>query len=123
MPKINTKEDARLRRKKRIRKKGILGTSQKPRLSVYRSLNHIYVQAIDDSRGRTIVTASSLDGEVKEKAKKTGNKEAAKLVGELVARKCRQKGIERVVFDRSGYLYHGRVKALAEAARAAGLKF
>lgn len=121
MPKIKTKEDARHRRKIRIRKR-ILGTSGKPRLSVYRSLNHIYVQAIDDAQGKTILSASSLDKEIKGKIK-TGNKGAAKLVGELVARKCKENGIEDVVFDRGGYLYHGRVKALAEAARAAGLKF
>jgi len=122
MPAIKRKEDARLRRRKRIRKH-IVGTSQKPRLCVYRSLNHIYVQAIDDMHGKTLISASSLDPELKDKIAKTGNKEAAKLVGELIARKCKQKGIEKVVFDRSGYLYHGRVKALAEAARASGLVF
>ena len=122
MPRIKTKEDARLRRKKRIRK-DLSGTTEKPRLSVYRSLNHIYAQAIDDRTGKTLLSASSLDEEIKGKAKKTGNKDAARLVGELVARKCKEKGIQTVVFDRSGYLYHGRVKALADAARAAGLKF
>jgi large subunit ribosomal protein L18 len=120
MAKMKTKEDARFRRKKRIRRK-LFGTSETPRLSVYRSLNHIYVQAIDDSEGKTLLSASS--AEVKSTAKKTGNKEAAKLVGQLVARKCKEKGIEAVIFDRSGYLYHGRIKALAEAARSAGLKF
>src|SRR5574341_1024581 len=122
MPKIKTKEDARQRRKLRIRRK-ILGTSEKPRLSVFRSLHHIYAQAIDDSNGKTLVSASSLDAEVKGKAKQTGNKDAAKLVGQLVARKCKDQGIVSVVFDRSGYLYHGRIKALADAAREAGLKF
>ncbi|MCI0416698.1 50S ribosomal protein L18 [bacterium] len=120
MPKIKTKEDARLRRKMRLRRK-ISGNPDMPRLCVYRSLNHIYVQAIDDRSGKTLLSASSL--EIKGKAGKTGNKEAAKLVGELMAEKCKQKGIDAVTFDRSGYLYHGRVKALAEAARAAGLKF
>lgn len=120
MPKIRTKEDARLRRKRRLRRK-IEGNQDMPRLSVYRSLNHIYVQAIDDRTGKTLLSASSL--ELKEKATKTGNKEAAKLVGQLIAEKCKQKGIDEVVFDRGGYLYHGRIKALAEAARAAGLKF
>ena len=122
MPRIKTKEDARLRRKKRIRK-DIFGTAEKPRVSVYRSLNHIYVQAIDDRDGKTILSASSLEADVKGKAKKTGNKDTAKAVGELFAQKCKSKGIENVVFDRSGYVYHGRIKALADAARAAGLKF
>ncbi|HEY4492082.1 MAG TPA: 50S ribosomal protein L18 [Acidobacteriota bacterium] len=122
MPKIKTKEDARARRKNRIRKR-ITGTSEKPRLSIYRSLNHIYVQAIDDSKSKTFFSASSLDPDVKGKDGKTGNKDAAKRVGELMARKCKEKGINHVVFDRSGYLYHGRVKALAEAARNAGLVF
>ncbi len=120
MSKIKTKQDARLKRSKRLRKK-IVGNPDMPRLCVFRSLNHIYAQAIDDKSGKTLISASSL--EVKEKAKKTGNREAAKLVGELIAEKCKQKGIDAVRFDRSGYLYHGRVKALAEAARAAGLKF
>jgi ribosomal protein L18, bacterial type len=122
MPRIKTKEDARLRRKKRIRK-DIFGTAEKPRVSVYRSLNHIYVQAIDDRNGKTILSASSVEADVKGKAKKTGNKDTAKAVGELLAQKCKSKGIENVVFDRSGYVYHGRIKALADAARAAGLKF
>lgn len=119
MPRIKTKEDAREQRRKRIRRK-VAGTSGKPRLSVHRSLNHIYVQAIDDATGVTILSASTKEIE---KGKKTGNKDAAKQVGELMARKCKERGIEAVVFDRSGYLYHGRIKALAEAARAAGLKF
>lgn len=122
MPVLRTKEDARLKRKQRIRKR-ITGTPERPRLSVYRSLNHIYAQAIDDISGKTILSASSLDPEVKGKSAKTGNREAAKLVGDLVARKCKEKGIDKVVFDRSGYIYHGRIKALAEAARAGGLKF
>ena len=117
---IKTKKDARSRRKQRIRKK-ITGTQEKPRLSVFRSLNHIYVQAIDDATGKTLFAASST--EIKGKTKGTGNRDAAKAVGELIASKCKDKGIEQVVFDRGGYLYHGRVKALAEAARAAGLKF
>jgi large subunit ribosomal protein L18 len=115
-----TKKESRSRRKSRIRKK-VIGTQEKPRLSVFRSLNHIYVQAIDDSTGKTLFAASST--EVKGKSKGTGNRDAAKAVGELIANKCKDKGIESVVFDRGGYLYHGRVKALAEAARAAGLKF
>jgi large subunit ribosomal protein L18 len=121
MPRIKTKEQAREKRRKRIRKH-VFGTAEKPRLSVHRSLNHIYVQAIDDSTGKTILSASSLEEDVKGKSKKTGNKDAAKAVGELMAQRCKAKGIEAAVFDRSGYLYHGRVKALADAARAAGLK-
>jgi large subunit ribosomal protein L18 len=117
---IKTKKDARSRRKQRIRKK-VTGTQEKPRLSIFRSLNHIYVQAIDDSTGKTLFSASS--AEVKGKSKGTGNRDAAKAVGELIASRCKDKGIEQVVFDRGGYLYHGRVKALAEGARAAGLKF
>lgn len=115
-----TKKESRSRRRSRIRKK-VIGTQEKPRLSVFRSLNHIYVQAIDDSTGKTLFAASS--SEVKGKSKGTGNRDAAKAVGELIASRCKDKGIESVVFDRGGYLYHGRVKALAEAARAAGLKF
>jgi large subunit ribosomal protein L18 len=121
MPVLKTKADARHRRQQRIRKH-VTGTSERPRLSVYRSLNHIYAQAIDDVSGKTILSASSLDPEIKGKTK-TGNRNAAKLVGDLVARKCKEKGIEKVVFDRSGYIYHGRIKALADAARAGGLKF
>jgi large subunit ribosomal protein L18 len=120
MSKIKTKQDARYRRKERIRRK-VSGTPEKPRLSVFRSLNHIYVQAIDDATGKTLFSASSKD--VKGKTKGTGNRDAAKLVGELIASKCKEQGIEQVVFDRGGYIYHGRVKALAEAARTAGLKF
>jgi len=120
MPKIKTKEDGRHRRKLRLRKK-VAGTADKPRLSIYRSLNHIYVQAVDDHNGKTLFSASSQ--EIEEKGKHTGNKDAAKRVGELIAEKCKQKGIDAVVFDRGGYLYHGCVKALAEGARAAGLKF
>lgn len=119
MSRIKTKEDAREQRRKRIRAT-LQGTSERPRLSVFRSLNHIYVQAIDDATGTTLISASTLEIGAD---KKKGNKDAAKQVGELVARKCKERGIQAVVFDRSGYLYHGRVKALAEAARAAGLKF
>lgn len=119
MPRIKTKEDAREQRRKRIRTR-LQGTSERPRLSVFRSLNHIYVQAIDDATGTTLISASTMEIGAD---KKKGNKDAAKQVGELVARKCKERGIQAVVFDRSGYLYHGRIKALADAARAAGLKF
>lgn len=106
----------------RIRRK-LIGTAQRPRLNVYRSLNNIYVQLIDDMNGHTLVSASTLDGEGKKSIKRGGNVEAAKAVGKLIAERAKTKGIEGVVFDRSGYIYQGRVKALAEAVRDAGLKF
>jgi large subunit ribosomal protein L18 len=102
----------------RIRQK-MQGTAERPRLNVYRSLNHIYAQIIDDAKGETLLSASSLAA----KAKTGGNVAAAKEVGKLVAERAIEKGIKRVVFDRGGYLYHGRVKALADAAREAGLEF
>ncbi len=106
----------------RVRKK-ITGTTAKPRLNVYRSNQNIYAQIIDDVTGNTLIAASSLETSVKGNVSNTGNKEAAKLVGELVAKKALEKGIEHVTFDRGGYLFHGRVKELAEGAREAGLKF
>ncbi|EQF29444.1 ribosomal protein L18 [Clostridioides difficile CD160] len=112
----------RLQRHKRVRRK-ISGTSQRPRLCVFRSANNIYAQIIDDTQRVTLVAASSLDAEVKSAVNHTGNKEAAKKVGELVAKKAVEKGITEVVFDRGGYLYHGRIQELAEGAREAGLKF
>lgn len=102
----------------RIREK-MEGTQQRPRLNVYRSLNHIYAQVIDDSSGHTIVSASSVES----KLKTGGNVASAKEIGKLVAEKAQEKGIKKVVFDRGGYLYHGRIKALADAAREAGLDF
>jgi len=102
----------------RIRAK-ISGTAERPRLNVYRSLNHIYVQVIDDARGETLVSAST----VQAKLKAGGNVAAAKEVGKLVAERAQEKGIKKVVFDRGGYLYHGRIKALADAARESGLEF
>ena len=104
----------------RIRQK-IQGTSSKPRLNVFRSNSHIYAQVIDDEKGITLVSASSIDKELK--LEKGSNIEAAKQVGALVAKRALEKKIENVVFDRGGYIFHGRVKALADAARAAGLKF
>ncbi len=112
----------RERRHDRIRKK-VVGSSARPRLSVYRSLNHIYAQVIDDARGVTVAAASSLDAGVRKAEQHTGNITTAKEVGGLVAKKAIEKGVKKVVFDRSGYLYHGRVKALADAAREAGLEF
>jgi large subunit ribosomal protein L18 len=102
----------------RIRQK-MDGTAQRPRLNVYRSLNHIYAQVIDDAKGETILSASSLASKIKT----GGNVAAAKEVGKLVAERAIEKGIKKVVFDRGGYLYHGRIKALADAAREAGLEF
>lgn len=112
------------RQKRHLRiRKTVNGTPERPRLNVYRSLNHIYAQIIDDKAGRTLVSASTLDKELKGKLETTSNKEAAKAVGKLVAEKALAKGIEEVIFDRGGYIYHGRVKELAEGAREGGLKF
>ncbi len=111
---------ARLARHARVRKK-VSGTSSIPRLCVYRSLKNIYAQIIDDTTGNTLVSASSLDAELK--ANYGGNKDAAKAVGEAVAKKAVEKGIKTVVFDRGGYVYHGRVAELAEGARQGGLEF
>ncbi len=110
---------ARLRRHTRVRGK-VSGTAERPRLNVYRSLNHIYAQIIDDVKGVTLVAASSVE---KDFGMNGGNKEAAKKVGELIAKRAADKGITEVVFDRGGYIYHGRVKELAEGAREGGLKF
>lgn len=109
------------RRRRRIRKK-ISGIQERPRMSVFRSLKHISVQIVDDNAGATLAAASTYEKAMKDR-KGTGNVEAARAVGEMIAERARQKGIERVVFDRNGCLYHGRVKALAEAARQKGLKF
>ncbi len=116
-----SKNETRQRVHTRIRRK-MLGTAGRPRLSVYRSLNHIYVQLIDDMQGTTLVAASTREGA--KGAKRTGgNVASAKDVGKLLAERAKQKGITKVVFDRGGYIYHGRVKALADAAREAGLQF
>jgi len=119
------KEDRNLKRIKRhlrIRKK-VKGTPQKPRLAVFRSEKHIYAQIIDDTKGHTLVSASTLDKELRQKLSKTYNIEAAKEVGKLIAQRALSLGIKTVVFDRGGFKYHGRIKALADAAREAGLKF
>jgi len=112
----------RAKRHLRVRKK-ISGTAERPRLNVFRSLKHIYAQIIDDDRGVTLVSASTLSPELRGQLKSGSNKEAAAAVGRLVAQKALERGIKKVVFDRGGYIYHGRVKALAEAAREAGLEF
>lgn len=109
-------------RHSRVRK-GILGTQKKPRLSVYRSLKNLFVQLVDDQASSIILSVSTLDKEFKEKAKYGGNTKASELLGEIVARKAKEKNIESVVFDRGGYLYHGRIKVLADALRKGGLKF
>ena len=116
--KVQNKYDARRRVHLRIRQK-VAGTETRPRLAVFRSLKHIYVQAIDDERSMTLVAASSRESGQKEGS----NAKGAALVGKLIASRLREKGIESVVFDRGGFKYHGRVKALADAAREAGLKF
>ncbi len=117
----SSKNDTRQKVHVRIRHK-LMGTTERPRLSIYRSLNHIYAQVIDDSAGRTLVCASS--NEKSPAGKKTGgNVASAKEVGKIIAERAKSKGIKQVVFDRGGYLYHGRVKALADAAREAGLQF
>lgn len=114
------KNEIRLRIHKRIRRK-VAGTAERPRLAVYRSLKHIYAQIIDDRQGRTIASAST--AEKNAEVKNGGNLAGAKAIGELLAQRATAKGVKAVVFDRGGYLYHGRVKALADAARAAGLEF
>ncbi len=116
------KEKSRLRRHIRLRKK-VSGTAAKPRLSVYRSLSHIYAQLIDDTAGKTIVAASSMEKDIQSGVRHGGNVEAAKKVGASIAQKARGKNIKDVVFDRGGYKYHGCVKALADAAREKGLQF
>ncbi len=113
--------EARLRRHRRVRKK-IRGTPERPRLVVFRSLLHIYAQVIDDTTGKTLVSASSLDKDFPSE-KKGSNIEGAKTVGKMIAEKAKDKSITKVVFDRGGYIYHGRVKALADGAREAGLEF
>ena len=101
----------------------VRGTAERPRLAVFRSLSHIYAQLIDDAAGRTLVSMDSRSPQFRERLAKGANVAAAKLVGEMMAQKAKERGISQAVFDRGGYQYHGRVKALAEAARAAGLKF
>lgn len=122
MAKTNTRQKARLRRKKHIRKI-VVGTTDRPRLCVFRSAKHIYAQIIDDSTGVTLASESTISQNLRTKISNGGNKEAAKLVGEALSVQAKEKGISSVVFDRNGFLYHGRVKALAEAVRSGGLKF
>ncbi|NTU41641.1 MAG: 50S ribosomal protein L18 [Nitrospirales bacterium] len=116
------KEEARARRHKRLRKK-VSGTTERPRLSVFKSLNHIYAQIIDDTKGTTIVSASTVEKDVKSEAGNKSNIAMAQRVGKSLATRAEQAGIKKIVFDRGGYKYHGCIKALAEAAREAGLEF
>ncbi len=120
--KLPPKTAARLKRKKSIRKK-IGGTEARPRLCVFRSAKHIYTQIIDDDTGKTLVAASTLSAELRANPEGTGNIKAAAQVGALTARRAAERGIKKVVFDRNGFLYHGRVKAIATAAREGGLEF
>jgi large subunit ribosomal protein L18 len=120
----NKKSRAEARKKRHIRvRRDLYGTPEKPRLNVYRSLNEIYVQVIDDSKGYTLVSASTLDPELRKKVKGKTKQEQAKLVGQVIAERAKDKGIKTVVFDRGGYKYIGRVAALAEGAREKGLQF
>lgn len=119
----NSKNDTRQAVHSRIRKK-VQGTEARPRLNIYRSVNHIYAQVVDDAKGATVVSASSLEaGKVGKKHVTGGNVASAKQVGKTIAERAKEKGITKVVFDRGGYLYHGRVKAFADAAREGGLQF
>jgi large subunit ribosomal protein L18 len=123
--KIKTKQDRRHRIQLRARKR-VRGTGERPRLTVFRSVAHIYVQAVDDTTGRTVASASSVEPATKATfadGARGGNVEGAKQIGKVIAERLAAKGVTRAVFDRSGFLYHGRVRAVAEAARAAGLEF
>ena len=118
-----TVKDRTLRRKATVRRAIKLVAGARPRLTVFRSSKHIYAQVIDDTKGHTIASASSMERTMRENKKTGANKDAAKVVGKALAERALQKGVKEVVFDRGGYLYHGRIKALADAAREGGLKF
>ena len=122
MLRVTSKNQTRQRVHDRIRKK-VVGTPERPRLNVYRSLNHIYVQLIDDLKGVTLAAASTADDRKKDTRVTGGNVASAKMVGKKIAELAKEKGFTKVVFDRGGYIYHGRVKAVADAAREAGLQF
>jgi large subunit ribosomal protein L18 len=119
---VRKKRDARERRHERVRQR-VMGTPERPRLNVYRSLNHIYAQLVDDTRGHTLACASTLDPEIKGQLASISRGEQAALVGTVVAKRALERGITKVVFDRGGYAYHGRVLRLAQAAREGGLEF
>jgi len=118
----NKKRVARLKRKRRVRK-SLFGTEERPRLSVFRSGKHMYVQIVDDIRGHTLVSASTLHQDIRQQLPAGGKVGAAKLVGKMVAQRAMEKGVSKVVFDRNGFLYHGRVRAVATGAREQGLDF
>lgn len=121
---VSKESRQKVREKKHLKiRNRFSGTAERPRLAVFRSNNHISVQVIDDAAGKTLVAASTLEKDIKAKLDKTNNVEAAKMIGEVIAKRALDKGIETVVFDRGGYIYHGKVAALAEAAREAGLQF
>ena len=122
MIKKQSRSEVRAKKHLKVRKR-ISGTPERPRMAVFRSNNHMYVQVIDDVAGNTLVSASTLQGEVKEGLEKTNNIDAAAKLGSVIAKKAIDKGIKTVVFDRGGFIYQGKVKALAEAAREAGLEF
>jgi large subunit ribosomal protein L18 len=119
---LNLRTQARLKRKKRIRKK-LVGTANRPRLCVFRSARHIYAQVIDDSLGQTLAAASSMEKDVRENPKSKNKLATANSVGKIIGRRAKEKGCKKVVFDRNGFLYHGRIKAVSEGAREAGLEF
>jgi large subunit ribosomal protein L18 len=119
---MSRRQELRQRRHLRVRKK-VSGTGERPRLAVFRSEHHIYAQVIDDTQGRTLAAASTLDPNLRKELKYGGNVEAAKAVGKLVGERAKEKGVQKVVFDRGGFAYHGRVAGLADGAREAGLEF
>lgn len=119
---VKNRKSQRISRHARVRNK-VIGTLKKPRLSVYRSLNNIYVQIIDDDSGNTIVSASSLEDQIKSDISELNKVDASKHIGHLIAQRAKKQGVQSVVFDRGGYKYHGRVKAIADAAREEGLEF
>lgn len=119
---MNPRSDARIRRRQRVRKK-VLGTDDRPRVCVFRSSRHIYAQVISDTKGATLVSVSTLSGDLADRLKNSKRVEAAKQVGLALAKVCKEKNITRVVFDRNGFLFHGRVKAVADGAREGGLEF
>ena len=119
---MNLRTQARLKRKKRIRKK-MVGTGKRPRLCVFRSTKHIYAQVIDDSLGQTLAAASSMEKAVRENSESKNKVTAANTVGKIIGQRALEKGVKKIVFDRNGFLYHGRIKAVSDGAREAGLKF
>lgn len=122
MNRLLAKRTRQRARKNRVRRK-VCGTAERPRLTVYKSLKHVYAQIIDDTTGNTLVSASTVGRDLRDELKKTADVDAAKMVGQSIGRKAMSRNIKKVVFDRNGYLYHGKVKALADAAREAGLEF